>query len=139
MSNVRKEIDPEHREKRFRPKRRQRRIDIEHLGAWRLGWRLALAAKGTPHAEGLLDDYDREQHGASEEVQNANATIFWNMAVSNRLVGAARSAALRGLSYAKPLVRRMTEKEALVTQGLSVPDAEVPCEVRKNEAVHERM
>ena len=95
------------------------------LGAWRLGWRLALVAKGNPGAENLLDDYDREQHAASKEVQNANATIFRNMAVNNRLIGAARNAALRGLSHAKPIVRRMTEKEALVTQKLSVPDAEV--------------
>jgi 2-polyprenyl-6-methoxyphenol hydroxylase-like FAD-dependent oxidoreductase len=89
------------------------------LGAWRLGWRLALAAKGDPHAEELLARYEREQRAGSEEVQNANATIFRNMAVNNRLVGTARSAALRGLSYAKPMVRRMTEKEALVTQRSS--------------------
>jgi len=98
---------------------------VGRLGAWRLGWRLALAAKGSPGAENLLNDYDREQHAASEEVQNANATIFRNMAVNNRLIGAARSAALRGLSHAKPIVRRMTEKEALVTQKLSVPGGEV--------------
>ncbi len=95
------------------------------LGAWRLGWRLALAAKGNPEAENLLDDYNREQHAASKEVQNANATIFRNMAVSNPFISMARNAALRGLSHVKPLVRRMTEKEALVTQKLSVPGAEV--------------
>lgn len=95
------------------------------LGAWRLGWRLALAAKGNPGAENLLDNYDREQRAASKEVQNANATIFRNMAVSNQFVGMVRNAALRGLSHAKPVVRRMTEKEALVTQKLFIPDAEV--------------
>ncbi len=95
------------------------------LGAWRLGWRLALAAKGDPHAEELLTGYEREQRAASEEVQSANATIFRNMAVSNRLVGVARSAALRGLSCVKPIVRRMTEKEALVIQRLYIPDGEL--------------
>ncbi len=109
------------------------------LGAWRLGWRLALAAKGDPRAEELLARYEREQRAASEEVQNANATIFRQMALSNPAAALVRAAALRALSHAGPIVRRMTEKEALVTQGLSVPDAEVPCEVRKNEAVHERM
>ena len=102
------------------------------LGAWRLGWRLALAARRSPGAENLLDDYDREQHAASKEVQNANAIIFRNMAVRNPFVGIARNAALRGLSHAKPIVRRMTEKEALVTQKLSVPDVEVS---RKNPSV----
>jgi 2-polyprenyl-6-methoxyphenol hydroxylase-like FAD-dependent oxidoreductase len=95
------------------------------LGAWRLGWRLALAVKGNRGAENLLNDYDREQHAASKEVQNANATIFCNMGVTNQLIGMARNAALRGLSHVKPVVRRMTEKEALVTQKLSIPDAEV--------------
>ena len=106
------------------------------LGAWRLGWRLALATKGDPQAEELLAGYEREQRAASEEVQNANATIFRQMALANPVVAVVRAAALRALSHAGPIVRRMTEKEALVTQGLSVPDAEVPCEVRKNEAMH---
>ena len=95
------------------------------LGAWRLGWRLALAVKGDPRAEELLAGYEREQRAASEEVQNANATIFRNMALSNPAAAAVRSVALRGLSHLGPVVRRMTEKEALVTQKLSVPDAEV--------------
>ena len=103
------------------------------LGAWRLGWRLALAAKGDRRAEELLADYEREQRAASEEIQNANAAIFPNMAVSNRLVGAARSAALRGLSYVEPIVRRMTEKEALVSQKLHVPDIEGPGETASGE------
>ena len=95
------------------------------LGAWRLGWRLALAVKGDPRAEELLAGYEREQRAASEEVQNANATIFRNMALSNPAAAAVRSVALRGLSHLGLVVRRMTEKEALVTQKLSVPDAEV--------------
>ena len=103
------------------------------LGAWRLGWPLALAAKGDPRAEELLAGYEREQLAASEEIQNSNAAIFRNMAVSNRLVGAARSTALRGLSYVKPIVRRMTEKEALVSQKLHVPNVEGPGETPSGE------
>ena len=95
------------------------------LGAWRLGWRLALAAKGDPWTEELLGHYEREQRTASEEVQNANATIFRNMALSNPVAAMARSVVLRALSHLKPLVRRMTEKEALVTQSLYVPGGEV--------------
>ena len=73
----------------------------------------------------MLDYYDREQHTASKEVQSANATIFRNMAVTNPFISMVRNAALRGLSHVKPIDRRMTEKEALVTQKLSVPDVEV--------------
>jgi 2-polyprenyl-6-methoxyphenol hydroxylase-like FAD-dependent oxidoreductase len=59
------------------------------LGAWRLGWRLALAVEGLVDPEELLEGYEREQRAASEEIQNANALIFRNMAVANRLVGTA--------------------------------------------------
>ena len=95
------------------------------LGAWRLGWRLALSVKGDARADELLVGYEREQRAASKEVQNANANIFRQMALSKPVVAAVRSVALRGLSRFKPVVRRMTEKEALVTQRLSIPDGEV--------------
>jgi 2-polyprenyl-6-methoxyphenol hydroxylase-like FAD-dependent oxidoreductase len=95
------------------------------LGAWRLGWRLAMSVKGAARTEELLVGYEREQCAASEEVQNANATIFRQMALSNPAVAAVRSVALLGLSHLRPVVRRMTEKEALVTQRLSIPDGEV--------------
>jgi hypothetical protein len=95
------------------------------LGTWRLGWRLALAAKGDPRAEELLTDYESEQRAASEEIQSANARIFRNMALSNPAAAAVRSVALRALSRFKPVVRRMTEKEALVTQRLYIPDSEL--------------
>jgi 2-polyprenyl-6-methoxyphenol hydroxylase-like FAD-dependent oxidoreductase len=85
------------------------------LGAWRLGWPLALAAKGDPRSEELLFGYEREQRAASEEVQSANARIFWNMALASPAKAVVRSAALRALSRLKPVVRRMTEKEVLVT------------------------
>ena len=92
------------------------------LGAWRLGWRLALAAKADPRTEELLTDYEREQRAASEEIQSANARIFRNMALSNPAAASVRSMALRALSRFKPVIRRMTEKEALVTQKLYLPD-----------------
>jgi len=95
------------------------------LGAWRLGWRLALAVKGGPRAQELLAGYEEEQRAASEEVQKANATIFRQMALSSPVAARARTVAFRALSHLKPVVRRMTEKEALVTQRLSIPDAEV--------------
>jgi 2-polyprenyl-6-methoxyphenol hydroxylase-like FAD-dependent oxidoreductase len=38
------------------------------LGAWRLAWRLALATKGDPRGQAVLDGYEREQRAASEEV-----------------------------------------------------------------------
>ena len=95
------------------------------LGAWRLGWRLALAAKGDPHAQEVLDGYQHEQRAASAEVQNANAAIFRQMALANPVAAVVRSVALRGLSQLKPVVRRMTEREALVTQRLYSPDVDV--------------
>ncbi len=95
------------------------------LGAWRLGWRLALVTKADARAQELLAGYEREQRAASEEIQNANARIFRNMALSNPAAAALRSVALRGLSHLRPVVRRMTEKEALVTQRLYIPDGEV--------------
>ena len=95
------------------------------LGTWRLGWRLALSVKGDARADELLAGYEREQRVASEEVQKANARIFSQMALSDPAAAAVRSVALRGLSHLMPVVRRMTEKEALVTQRLSIPDGKV--------------
>ena len=80
-----------------------------------------MSVKGGARSEELLGGYEREQRAASEEVQNANARIFRQMALSNPTAAAVRSAALRGLSRLRPVVRRMTEKEALVTQTLSMP------------------
>ena len=103
------------------------------LGAWRLGWRLALAAKGDARAEELLAGYEGEQRAASEEIQNANARIFRNMALGNPVGAAVRSVALRALSRFKPVVRRMTEKEALVTQKIYVPDVDALGETASGE------
>ena len=101
------------------------------LGACRLGWRLALAVEGLTGLEELLEGYEREQRAASGEIQNANALIFRNMAVANHLVGKVRGMALRGISRVGPIVRRMTEKEALVTQELSVPSGAPSHEAQK--------
>jgi hypothetical protein len=101
------------------------------LGAWRLGWRLALAAKADLDTQESLADYEREQRAASEEIQNAK--IFWNMALSNPVAATARSVALRGLSHLRPIVRRMTEKEALVTQKLYAPDVDALGEMPSGE------
>ena len=111
-------------------------LHIGILGAWRPGWRLALVTMEDYRAEELLPGYDREQHTASEEVQNANATIFRNMALANPVAATVRSAALRGLSHAGPIVRRMTEKEALVRQSLYVPDGEVPPDNHQDASSH---
>lgn len=101
------------------------------LGVWRLGWRLALAVEGLTGLEELLEGYEREQRAASGEIQNANALIFRSMAVTNHLVGKVRGMALRGISRVGPIVRRMTEKEALVTQELSVPNGAPSHEAQK--------
>ncbi len=48
------------------------------------------------------------------------------MALANPVAATVRSAALRGISHAGPIVRRMTEKESPVRQSLYGPDGEVP-------------
>ena len=96
------------------------------LGAWRLGPRLAAAAKGEVSSSELLEGYEREQRAGSEEVQRANALIFRNMAITNPLVAAMRSAALRALSHVRPIVRQMTETEALVKQRVLAGPDQVP-------------
>lgn len=91
------------------------------LGAWRLGWRLALAAKEHPDAEGLLDrlldDYDREQHAAADDIQDANATIFRNVAMRNPVAAGLRTQALRLLGRTS-LPRKLVAREALTSQVL---------------------
>jgi 2-polyprenyl-6-methoxyphenol hydroxylase-like FAD-dependent oxidoreductase len=93
------------------------------LGAWRLGWRLALVATGRSQNASLLDEYVHEQRNGSDEVQNANAQIFWNMAVTNPILAGARAAALKFISHVPPAARRITAKEALIDQKIEIPDA----------------
>ncbi len=111
-------------------------LHIGILGAWRPGWRLALVKMEDYRAEELLAVVAGEQHTASEEVQNANATIFRNMALANPVAATVRSAALREISHAGPIVRRMTQKEAPVRQSLYVPDGEVPRDNHQDASSH---
>ena len=91
------------------------------LGAWRLGWRLAKAAKENSFKTNLLDDYEREQRAAAEAVQNANAQIFWNMAVTNPAISGLREIVLRTISHFPFVVRQIAAKESLVTQRIIAP------------------
>jgi hypothetical protein len=47
------------------------------LGAWRLGWRLALAAKGDPRAEELLAGYEREQPRRRSSMPTPGSFVTW--------------------------------------------------------------
>lgn len=94
------------------------------LGAWRLGWRLAQAFRGNPHSDRLLQDYEREQRAGSDEIQDTNATIFANMAMSNPILAALRSFGLRTASFVPSVAKSITAKEALLSQALPVEQAE---------------
>jgi 2-polyprenyl-6-methoxyphenol hydroxylase-like FAD-dependent oxidoreductase len=93
------------------------------LGAWRLGWRLALAINNESQNSSLLDDYTREQQAAAKQVQSSNSLIFRNLAVTNRLVAALRSGLLTGIGHINPLSQRLLKGETLVEQILPVQDA----------------
>lgn len=51
-------------------------LQVGALGAWRLSWRLALAARGYQGVDALLDDYGCEQRAASNQVQSSNELIL---------------------------------------------------------------
>lgn len=93
------------------------------LGAWRLGWRLALAYKGHTMADALLHDYEVEQRAGSDEIQNTNALIFKNMALRNPVLARLRSFGLKFASRIPSIAKGMTGKEALVKQVLPVNNA----------------
>jgi 2-polyprenyl-6-methoxyphenol hydroxylase-like FAD-dependent oxidoreductase len=92
------------------------------LGAWRLGWRLAMVATGRSTNASLLDEYVNEQRSGSESVQKANAQIFWNMAVTNPILAGMRAGALRFVSRVPSVARRIAAKEALMDQKIEIPD-----------------
>ncbi|EHB68252.1 FAD-dependent oxidoreductase [Paenibacillus lactis] len=96
------------------------------LGAWRLGWRLALAYQGHEAADALLDDYAKEQLAASDEIQDTNAIIFKNMALSNPALARLRSTGLRMASRISSVSKSITAKEALLNQILPV-DGSADC------------
>jgi 2-polyprenyl-6-methoxyphenol hydroxylase-like FAD-dependent oxidoreductase len=91
------------------------------LGAWRLGWRLATVATGRSHDDGLFEEYEREQREGSKEVQNANAQIFWNIAVANPIVASVRAGILKLISRLPSATRRMVANETLINQKIEVP------------------
>jgi len=86
------------------------------LGAWRLGLWLARVARGEAGAVVLRERYEREQRAASRAVQVSNELIFRNIAVRNPIVGAVRSVLLGAVGGVRPVARRMTETETLLTQ-----------------------
>ncbi|MFP7736721.1 FAD-dependent oxidoreductase [Priestia aryabhattai] len=94
------------------------------LGAWRLGWRLALTMKNHPQSLLLLQDYSHEQHAAANEIQDNNATIFKNMSMKNPIIAAGRSFLMRNvLSKVAEIGKIALEKEALLRQSLPVSSA----------------
>ncbi len=90
------------------------------LGAWRLGWRLALTIKNHPESVHLLKDYSKEQKVGADEIQNNNAIIFRNMALTNPLLAAGRSFLLKNLGRVALFRNKTVEKDALLNQVLPV-------------------
>ncbi|MFP7332088.1 FAD-dependent monooxygenase [Shouchella clausii] len=90
------------------------------LGTWRLGWRLALAMKQHKNFSSFLDDYSKEQRVGADEIQNNNALIFRNMAITNSLLARGRSLLLRTISNISAIGQIAMEKEALLGQILPV-------------------
>ncbi len=105
-------------------------LQVGVLGAWRLGWRLALAAKGHPSANTLLDDYAREQRAASDQVQAENMLIFRNMALRSPLLASWRAEALGMLGNITFIKRKMADAVTLIAQH--VPAAEAVDRPRRN-------
>lgn len=64
------------------------------LGAWRLGWRIALGLQRPGKLLALLDDYAREHRQTADLVQRANGVIFRNMALTSSVRGKGREVAL---------------------------------------------
>lgn len=90
------------------------------LGAWRLGWRLALSMKSHTKNTAFLDDYAKEQRVGANEIQDNNALIFKNMAITNPLLATGRSFMLKMLSNISTIGKKAMEKEALLGQVLPV-------------------
>jgi 2-polyprenyl-6-methoxyphenol hydroxylase-like FAD-dependent oxidoreductase len=90
------------------------------LGAWRLGWRLALSVNKQHNLTRLLQDYSREQKVGADEIQDNNAIIFRNMAISNPILATGRSIILKFLGYIPLFKKKTIEKDALLNQILPV-------------------
>ncbi|MBP1081547.1 2-polyprenyl-6-methoxyphenol hydroxylase-like FAD-dependent oxidoreductase [Bacillus capparidis] len=90
------------------------------LGAWRLGWRLALSLKTHKDFSAFLDDYSVEQRVGASEIQNNNALIFRNIAITNLFLAEGRSLLIKTISNLSAIGKKAMEKEALLSQILPV-------------------
>lgn len=93
------------------------------LGAWRLGWRLAFLMKNLIHSTVILDDYSKEQRVGADEIQNNNAMIFKNLAITNPILAGGRSILLKTFSKVPAIGTKAIEKEALISQKMPVKNA----------------
>ncbi|WP_207483386.1 FAD-dependent monooxygenase [Arenibaculum pallidiluteum] len=88
------------------------------MGAWRLGWRLALAAQGHARGSALLDDYDREQRATTEAVRRGAFPDLPDLGLRSRASVAVRTLVL-GIADRLPfLARRLAEATALESRTL---------------------
>ncbi|ASN05343.1 hypothetical protein [Virgibacillus necropolis] len=93
------------------------------LGAWRLGWRLAFLIKNLINSIAILDDYSKEQSTGADEVQDNNAMIFRNMAITNSLLAGGRSLLLKMISNVPAIGMKAMEREALLSQKIPVDNS----------------
>lgn len=98
-------------------------MQVGVLGAWRLGWRLALAAGGHHLAEVLIDDYAREQRAGSAQVQTENMLIFRNMALRSQTLATLRKSLLSLADRIPGAKRRMVKSLTLVGQHVPTSKA----------------
>ncbi|WP_126629948.1 FAD-dependent oxidoreductase [Dictyobacter alpinus] len=94
------------------------------LGVWRLGWRLALLKQSRSVRESLLQDYTREQQAASRAVQQSNALIFRNLAVTNVSLATLRSGFLWMAGHIGAFSRQLVRSETLVEQVIPIAHAQ---------------
>jgi 2-polyprenyl-6-methoxyphenol hydroxylase-like FAD-dependent oxidoreductase len=88
-------------------------LQLGLLGAWRLGWRLALAAEGHPRGSALLDDYDREQRAATDRLRRHGEPDMPDLALRSRAATALRAALLGIAGRVPPMARRLARADAI--------------------------
>lgn len=98
-------------------------LQVGVLGAWRLGWRLALAAQGHQLADVLIDNYAREQRVASDQVQLENMLIFRNMAVRPAALAKVRTALFSVADTFPGIARSIARSLTLVEQHVPTSKA----------------
>lgn len=91
-------------------------LQVGALGAWRLSWRLALAAQGHQGVDTLLNDFGREQRAAADQVQTNNELIFRNLALRSPLLSAMRVRVLQLVGRLPALTTKLANSTALVAQ-----------------------